>query len=78
MYYAIQNEGKETLHFEAGDNICQGIFMKYYVTDDDKPTQTTRKRWTRKYDKGEIKMKEKFYISTAIAYIWKTSYWKYL
>ena len=43
MYYAIQNEGEETLHFEAGDNICQGIFMKYYVTDDDKPTQTTRK-----------------------------------
>lgn len=43
MYYAIQNEGTETLHFETGDTICQGIFMKYGITDDDISSQTTRK-----------------------------------
>ena len=43
MYYAIQNEGKEVLHFRAGDAICQGVFMKYYVTDDDTANPTVRK-----------------------------------
>ena len=32
----IQNEGKETVKFKAGEAIVQGIFLKYLATKSDK------------------------------------------
>ena len=32
----IQNEGKETVKFKAGEAIAQGIFVKYLTTKSDK------------------------------------------
>lgn len=35
FWITIRNEGDYSFHIKSGDRICQGIFMKYEVTDDD-------------------------------------------
>ena len=35
IFIKIQNEGKETLKFKAGEAIAQGIFKKYLTTNSD-------------------------------------------
>ena len=35
IFVKIQNEGKETVRFKAGDAIAQGIFLKYLITKND-------------------------------------------
>lgn len=35
---AFYNRGTEPQHIEAGDRICQGIFIPYMLTDDDEAT----------------------------------------
>lgn len=35
IFVKFTNCGKETLSVSAGDAICQGIFLKYFLTDDD-------------------------------------------
>jgi len=35
LFVKLQNEGKETVTFKAGDRIVQGIFSKYLICDDD-------------------------------------------
>ena len=35
IFVKLQNEGKETITFKAGDRIVQGIFSKYLICDDD-------------------------------------------
>lgn len=35
IFIKIQNEGKETLKFKAGEAIAQGVFMKYLTTNSD-------------------------------------------
>ena len=39
---ALYNYGNETQVFYAGDRICQGIFVKYQITDDDQPVNQER------------------------------------
>lgn len=36
IFVKIQNEGKETVNFKAGEAIAQGIFLKYLTTKSDK------------------------------------------
>ena len=36
IFIKIQNEGKETVKFKAGEAIAQGIFLKYLATKSDK------------------------------------------
>lgn len=43
IFIKIQNEGKETVHFKAGDAIAQGIFVKYLATDSDKNLKIKRR-----------------------------------
>ena len=35
FWITIRNEGKNAFHIKNGDRICQGIFMKYEITDND-------------------------------------------
>ncbi len=35
MFIALKNEGDKVFKVEKGDKFAQGIFQKYYVTDDD-------------------------------------------
>lgn len=39
IFVKFTNHGVKTLHVEAGDAICQGIFVKYLLTDDDDTTE---------------------------------------
>ena len=39
LFVKLQNEGKETITFKAGDRIVQGIFTKYLICDDDETTE---------------------------------------
>ena len=39
LFVKLQNEGKETVTFKAGDRIVQGIFTKYLICDDDETTE---------------------------------------
>lgn len=39
---ALFNYGNETQIIEAGERVMQGVFMKYFVTDDDKPLNEER------------------------------------
>lgn len=32
----LHNNGDRYAHIEAGERVAQGIFQKYYITDDDK------------------------------------------
>ena len=36
IFIKIQNEGKETVKFKAGEAVAQGIFLKYLTTKSDK------------------------------------------
>ena len=36
MMFGFYNLSNETVVIEAGDKLGQGIFQKYYITDDDK------------------------------------------
>jgi dUTP pyrophosphatase len=38
----IRNEGSQPFQIAVGDRIAQGIFSKYLLTDDDKPSSTIR------------------------------------
>ena len=38
MWIKIQNEGTEDYIVKKGDKMCQGIFVKYLLTDDDNET----------------------------------------
>ena len=42
IFIALQNEGKEIWHLEAGKAFAQAIFMKYLGTDHDSPIQDAR------------------------------------
>lgn len=42
MWFAIQNEGKDTYTFKKGDRLIQGIFQKYLITDNDIVDNTIR------------------------------------
>ena len=35
MFIALKNEGEKVFNVEKGDKYAQGIFLKYYLTDDD-------------------------------------------
>lgn len=35
MFIALKNEGEKVFTVEKGDKYAQGIFLKYYLTDDD-------------------------------------------
>lgn len=39
---ALFNYGSETQIIEAGERVMQGVFVKYYTTDDDKPLNDQR------------------------------------
>ena len=36
IFIKIQNEGEKIILLKKGDRVAQGIFQRYYVTDDDK------------------------------------------
>jgi len=35
IWISLQNEGTKTYEIKKGDKICQGIFNKYLLTDND-------------------------------------------
>lgn len=39
---ALYNYGNQEVTIEAGDRIMQGVFVRYFVTDDDKPLNENR------------------------------------
>jgi dUTP pyrophosphatase len=39
----LRNEGTAFYEIKAGDRICQGMFTKFLITDDDSPTNNNRK-----------------------------------
>ena len=43
IFIKLQNEGKETVNFKAGERFAQGIFMKYLLTDSDLNLNMERK-----------------------------------
>lgn len=42
MFVRLQNEGKEDWIVKKGEGFCQGLFIKYLVTDDDEPIEKNR------------------------------------
>ena len=42
IYVKIQNEGTETIKFNAGDHLAQGIFLNFLKTDSDKNIESER------------------------------------
>ena len=43
IFIALQNEGDKTFEAKVGDNIAQGIFLKYQTVDDEKEVSGSRK-----------------------------------
>lgn len=43
MYIKLQNEGKEDFNIKIGDRICQGIFTKFLLVDDEQEINNVRK-----------------------------------
>ena len=43
IFVALKNEGEKIFKAEIGDAIAQGIFMKYFVVDNEKEVNNTRK-----------------------------------
>ena len=41
MWICIQNEGDKDYKINMGDKMCQGMFIKYLITDDDDDTEFT-------------------------------------
>ena len=35
IMFAFKNNGKEPIHIEKGERIGQGVFLQYYLTEDD-------------------------------------------
>lgn len=43
MFVKLRNESQDkSLHVEAGDAVCQGIFLKYGITDNDDASEVRR------------------------------------
>ena len=42
IFIKIQNEGTETVKFNAGNHLAQGIFMNFLKTDSDKNIESER------------------------------------
>ena len=42
LMVGIYNGGRQAVRLEAGDAFAQGIFQKYYITDDDAPKDQVR------------------------------------
>ena len=42
LFICLQNQGKEDFIVQRGQAICQGIFVPYFVTDDDKEPSIIR------------------------------------
>lgn len=42
IFVALQNQGQEVWHLDAGKAFAQAIFMKYLLTDDDAPAHAER------------------------------------
>lgn len=42
IFIKLQNESEKELEFKKGDSLVQGIFMKYLITDNDKPINESR------------------------------------
>jgi len=49
----LQNHGQEDLKINIGDRVAQGIFLKYYTTDDEEEIKTKRKGGIGSTGKGE-------------------------
>ena len=43
IFVALQNEGEKTFEAKVGDNIAQGIFLKYNTVDDEEEVKGSRK-----------------------------------
>ena len=43
MWIALQNHGDKVYKVSAGESFGQGLFMKYFVTDDEEKIKNTRK-----------------------------------
>ena len=43
IFIKIQNEGKETINFKAGEAVAQGLFLQYLTTKSDKNLDLERK-----------------------------------
>ena len=53
MWFALQNHGYKFFKVEAGQGFGQGIFLKYYVTDDEEEVTNERTGWTGKPNKED-------------------------
>lgn len=42
MWIALQNEGQKDYIVKKGDKICQGVFTKFLITDDEEEIQNIR------------------------------------
>ncbi|WP_300924590.1 dUTP diphosphatase [uncultured Clostridium sp.] len=42
MHVALTNYSNNTWEFKVGERLMQGVFMKYFITDDDQPLAQTR------------------------------------
>ena len=42
IWISLQNEGNKDISFKKGDNICQGIFLKYGVIDNEEKITHSR------------------------------------
>lgn len=42
IWISLQNEGEKTYEIKKGDKICQGIFSKYLLTDNDSGNNSIR------------------------------------
>lgn len=46
MFIKLQNHGNEDFIIKKGDRICQGIFSKYLLVEDEVPVVKNRVGWT--------------------------------
>jgi dUTPase len=53
MWIKIQNEGDKDYSVKKGEGMCQGIFMKYLVTDDEEKIENNREGGFGSTTKGE-------------------------
>lgn len=53
MWFALQNQGDKIFKVEAGQGFGQGIFLKYYVVDDEEEVNEVRTGWTGKPNKED-------------------------
>ena len=42
MWFALQNEGDKTFIIKKGESFGQGIFIKYFVVDDEEDIENVR------------------------------------